>query len=89
MVVILAIIASVLFGCFAEPKINTSEPEGVTLVDDKKDSNETILKEAVYFNQYLLNCQEGYPIISTYIPDDWSTDVVMNYRISPKFPLQA
>ena len=68
---------------------NTSKPEGTTLVDDKKDSNEMILKEAIHFNQHLLNCQDGYPIISTYIPDDWSTEVVMNYRISPKFPLQA
>lgn len=64
---------------------STSEKES----NIKKDSNEMILKEAIHFNQRLLNCQEGYPIISTYIPDDWSTEVVMNYRISPKFPLQA
>lgn len=35
---ILAIIASVLFGYYAGSKINTSKQEGATLADDKKDS---------------------------------------------------
>lgn len=57
--------------------------------EDKKNQNETILEKAVYFNQHLLNCQEGYPIVFTYLPDGWNTEVTMNYRISDKFPLQA
>lgn len=57
--------------------------------EDKKNQNETILEKAVYFNQHLLNCSEGYPIVSTYLPDAWSTEVTMNYRISNEFPLQA
>lgn len=57
--------------------------------DDKKDPNEMILEEAVYFNQRLLNCNEGYPIVFTYLPEGWSTEVTMNYRISEEFPLQA
>lgn len=88
-VILLLIIASVIFVYCACSKTNTSKPESATSADDKKDPNVTILKEAIHFNQHLLNCQEGYPIISTYIPDGWNTDVVMKYRISPKFPLQA
>lgn len=51
--------------------------------------NEEILKDALTFSCYELYSQEGYPIVSTYLPDNWTQSVIMNYRISPKYPLQA
>lgn len=52
-------------------------------------NDDEILQEAITFKSYELYSQEGYPIISTYLPDNWTQNVIMNYRISSKYPLQA
>lgn len=53
-------------------------------------AQDEILKNAVVFWHRQLTSNEGYPVVSTYLPENWKeVSVTMNYRYSTRFPLHV
>lgn len=49
-----------------------------------------IPQNAEVFHHRQLLSNEGYPVVSTYLPDDWyEAAVTMNYRYSTRFPIHV
>ncbi|MDO4500620.1 MAG: hypothetical protein Q4B60_05025 [Erysipelotrichaceae bacterium] len=73
-----------LSACGKEKTDNKIPGGGEVIVQDPPEQ-----ENAITLSNYLLYTEEGFPVISTYLPEDWYAGTIMQYVISDTYPMQV